>query len=99
LSAPGASDEQSEKDRDFEKLVSDLRGALEVKGGPGKVWLTEKERKDFRIMLVDKVCCVGGKRARYLTCSIFDYQLERLLLRQPITPMTNLPLRTLLYLL
>jgi hypothetical protein len=99
LSAPGASDEQSEKDRDFEKLVLDLRGALEVKGGPEKVWVTEKERKDFRIMLVDKVCCVGAKWARCLMSSTFDYRLERLPLRQPITPMTNLPLRTLLYLL
>jgi hypothetical protein len=47
--------EQDEKDRDFEKLVSDLRGALEAKSGTGKVWIPEAERKDFRIMLVDKV--------------------------------------------
>jgi hypothetical protein len=48
--------ETDEKDRDFDKLVSDLRGALEAKSGSGKVWIPESERKDFRIMLVDKVC-------------------------------------------
>ena len=49
-------EEKDEKDRDFDKLVSDLKGALEAKSGSGKVWIPEGERKDFRIMLVDKVC-------------------------------------------
>jgi hypothetical protein len=47
--------EQDERDRDFDKLVNDLRGALEAKSGKGKVWLPEHERRDFRIILVDKV--------------------------------------------
>ena len=59
---PGGSvpkeEEKDEKDRDFDKLVSDLKGALEAKSGSGKVWIPEGERKDFRIMLVDKVCLV-----------------------------------------
>ena len=66
LSSPGTSQvitptlsgnekEKDEKDRDFDKLVSDLRGALEAKSGSGKVWIPEGEMKDFRIMLVDKV--------------------------------------------
>jgi len=49
-------EERDEQDRDFDKLVSDLKGALEAKSGSGKVWIPEGERKDFRIMLVDKVC-------------------------------------------
>jgi len=49
-------EDKDEKDRDFDKLVSDLKGALEAKSGSGKVWIPEGERKDFRIMLVDKVC-------------------------------------------
>jgi hypothetical protein len=58
LTAPTISkeEERDEKDRDFDKLVSDLKGALEAKSGSGKVWIPEGERKDFRIMLVDKVC-------------------------------------------
>jgi hypothetical protein len=51
--------EQDQMDRDFEKLVTDLRGALEAKSGKSKVWLPEAERKDFRIMLVDKVSYTG----------------------------------------
>jgi hypothetical protein len=51
--------EQDQMDRDFEKLVTDLRGALEAKSGKSKVWLPEAERKDFRIMLVDKVSYDG----------------------------------------
>jgi hypothetical protein len=49
------SSEQEERDRDHEKLVNDLRGALEMRSGKSKVWLPEAERKDFRILLVDKV--------------------------------------------
>lgn len=47
--------EQEERDRDHEKLVNDLRGALEMSSGKSRVWLPERERKDFRILLVDKV--------------------------------------------
>jgi hypothetical protein len=82
--APVISKEEGkdERDRDFEKLVADLKGALESKSGSGKVWIPESERKDFRIMLVDKVClagyldCVQGDRGK-LTASISDYQLGR----------------------
>jgi hypothetical protein len=65
--APVISKEEGkdEKDRDFDKLVSDLKGALEAKSGSGKVWIPESERKDFRIMLVDKVCLLTlGARNR-----------------------------------
>lgn len=44
-----------EKDREFEELVENLRGALAPRSMKGKVWLHEGERKDFRIVLVDKV--------------------------------------------
>ncbi len=47
--------EVDERDREFEELVENLRGALMPKGGKGKVWLFGAERKDFRILLVDKV--------------------------------------------
>ena len=47
--------EQEERDRDHEKLVSDLRGALEMRSGKSRVWLPSWERRDFRILLVDKV--------------------------------------------
>lgn len=40
---------------EFDLLVRHLKEALESKGGKGKVWLPEKERKSFKIMLVDKV--------------------------------------------
>ena len=70
---PGNQGEQDEKDRDFDKLVSDLRGALEAKSGTGKVWISEAERKDFRITLVDKVCPVDIAWS-WLTSRISDYQ-------------------------
>ncbi|KAK4688106.1 trafficking protein particle complex subunit 11, partial [Tremellales sp. Uapishka_1] len=41
-------------DQEFDTLVKDLRGAIATKSGKGKVWLPEKERRDFRILLVDK---------------------------------------------
>jgi hypothetical protein len=56
------SEQQVEMDKDFEKLVSDLRGALEAKSEKAKVWLPGKERKDFRILLVDMVCRRCGHR-------------------------------------
>lgn len=60
--------EVDERDKEFEELVENLRGALRSKGGKGKVWLPEAERRDFRIVLVDKVgrqgthipCCIGA---------------------------------------
>jgi hypothetical protein len=48
--------EKSEKDREFEELSDNLRKALLHTSGKGKVWLHETARKDFRILLVDKVC-------------------------------------------
>ncbi|KAK8869844.1 hypothetical protein IAR55_000412 [Kwoniella newhampshirensis] len=47
-------EELSGRDQEFEDLVTNLRGALMPSGGKGKVWLAEKERRDFRILLVDK---------------------------------------------
>ncbi|WWD15882.1 hypothetical protein CI109_100306 [Kwoniella shandongensis] len=47
-------EELSGRDKEFEELVSNLRGALTPSAGKGKVWLGEKERRDFRIVLVDK---------------------------------------------
>lgn len=38
---------------DFDALTRNLREALEC--GKTKVWLKEAERRDFRIILVDKV--------------------------------------------
>ena len=73
---PGNQGEQDEKDRDFDKLVSDLRGALEAKSGSGRVWIPEAERKDFRIMLVDKVCPADTAWS-WLTSRISDYQLGK----------------------
>ena len=44
-----------ERDKDFEELVENLRGALGLLGGKGKVWLPQAEKNDFRIILVNKV--------------------------------------------
>jgi len=79
-------EDKDERDRDFDKLVSDLKGALEAKSGSGKVWIPEGERKDFRIMLVDKVCSFcpldDGENNRHgteerLMNSISAYQLVK----------------------
>ncbi|WWC90065.1 uncharacterized protein L201_004998 [Kwoniella dendrophila CBS 6074] len=43
-----------ENDREFEELVNNLRSALTPMGGKGKVWLSDDDRRDFRIILVDK---------------------------------------------
>ncbi|WVQ77984.1 hypothetical protein IAT38_000065 [Cryptococcus sp. DSM 104549] len=50
----GETPELDERDRKFEELVENLRGALAPLGGKGKVWLGERRRRDFRIVLVDK---------------------------------------------
>jgi hypothetical protein len=47
--------ELDERDREFEELLENLRGALAPKGEKGKVWLSAEEDKAFRILLVDKV--------------------------------------------
>jgi len=47
--------ELDERDREFDKLLSDLRGALATLGERSKVWIPEDQRKGFRIVLVDKV--------------------------------------------
>lgn len=47
--------EQEEKDREFEQLIEDLSTTLEGRNGQGKFWLSEQERKEYRIVLVDKV--------------------------------------------
>ena len=44
-----------ERDREFQGLIRNLRGALDDKGARGKVWVSNKNRKDFRIILVEKV--------------------------------------------
>ena len=48
--------EASPQDKEFQRLLSDLRGALGGLGRRAKVWLPPQQRKDFRIALVDKVC-------------------------------------------
>lgn len=50
----GPSSGSSQED-EFGTLTRNLREALEGMGGKGKVWLNQRERRDFRIMLVDKV--------------------------------------------
>ncbi|WVW83128.1 hypothetical protein I302_105146 [Kwoniella bestiolae CBS 10118] len=47
-------EELDERDKEFEELVYNLRGALTPMGGKGKVWLGQEGRRDFRIVLVDK---------------------------------------------
>ncbi|EIW69677.1 hypothetical protein TREMEDRAFT_44157 [Tremella mesenterica DSM 1558] len=47
--------EGSERDVEFETLLSDLRGSLEGLGEKTKVWLPYDKRKNFRIVMVDKV--------------------------------------------
>lgn len=39
---------------EFEILTRDLRGALEPYTAPPRVWVPEDERRDFRVLLVDK---------------------------------------------
>nr|XP_018263872.1 uncharacterized protein I303_03747 [Kwoniella dejecticola CBS 10117]OBR86030.1 hypothetical protein I303_03747 [Kwoniella dejecticola CBS 10117] len=46
--------DKDERDKEFDELVHNLRGALTSKGGKGKVWLNEEGRRDFKIILVDK---------------------------------------------
>ncbi|WRT67104.1 uncharacterized protein IL334_004070 [Kwoniella shivajii] len=48
------SEEIDGNDKEFEKLVYDLRGALTPMAGKGKIWLGQEDRRDFRIVLVDK---------------------------------------------
>jgi hypothetical protein len=60
--------QMEETDREFEGLVKDLREAMGDLSGKGKVWLPESERRNFRIMLVDKVS---------LLCLLRDLQLPQ----------------------
>jgi hypothetical protein len=48
-------DELSVRDKEFQGLVKNLREALTPAGSKNKFWQAEKERKDFRILLVEKV--------------------------------------------
>lgn len=50
-----------ERDQQFNELVANLRGALSKMGGKGRVWLDPKGRKEFRILLVEKVCALASK--------------------------------------
>lgn len=55
-SADGAQEEElSVRDKEFQGLVKNLREALTPAGTKTKFWQAEKERRDFRILLVDKV--------------------------------------------
>ena len=47
---------RSSREREFDTLVENLRGALASRVGEGRKWIPDTERKDFRIRLVDKVC-------------------------------------------
>lgn len=55
IAGPSTTYGSEEKEDEFEILTRNLREALEGMGGKGKVWLKQRERRDFRIMLVDKV--------------------------------------------
>lgn len=44
----------SERDAEFETLQSELRSVFARFGGPGRVWVPEAERSNFRVVLVDK---------------------------------------------
>jgi hypothetical protein len=56
---------ETKRDEEFAELVQNLRGALESKRGKGKVWMPDVDRRDFRIVLVDKV---GALRSRSSIC-------------------------------
>lgn len=51
-----------EVEDEFEALVRNMKESLQTLGGKGKVWLPERERRDFKIVLVDKVSllCVSS---------------------------------------
>lgn len=53
-----------ERDQQFDELVVNLRGALSKMAAKGRVWLDPKGRKEFRILLVEKVCALPSKRQR-----------------------------------
>ena len=50
--------EVDEREKELRELVENLRGALAPRGGKAKVWLPNTERKDFRIVLVEKVSSI-----------------------------------------
>lgn len=50
-----------ERDQQFDELVINLRGALSKMGGKGRVWLDPKGRKEFKILLVEKVCALPSQ--------------------------------------
>ena len=54
--------EVDEREKEFMDLVENLRGALAPRGGKGKVWLPLSERKDFRIVLVEKASLEPSKK-------------------------------------
>ena len=76
-----------EQDREFEDLVDNLRGALAPKGGRGKSWSGEAERKDFRIILVDKVS--GAEKKMWVDSEAHGLsQGVRLPMRKIVPPST-----------
>jgi hypothetical protein len=52
---------ETKRDEEFAELVQNLKGALESKRGKGKVWIPDADRKDFRIVLVDKVSALRSR--------------------------------------
>lgn len=52
--------EPDPRDAEFQGLLENLRGALAPKGEKGRVWVPDSDRKEFRILLVDKVRTCNG---------------------------------------
>ncbi|ORX39862.1 Foie gras liver health family 1-domain-containing protein [Kockovaella imperatae] len=75
--------DSSPQDKDFKRLLEDLRGALSGMQQKGKVWLPVKERKDFRIILVDKNVRLPIRKVS--TTSTNDPQSSP---RSPLSPLT-----------
>lgn len=52
--------QNTDRDKELEGLISNLRDALKEHGERGKMWMSGPERKSFRIQLVDKVGLQSG---------------------------------------
>lgn len=52
---------ETKRHEEFAELVQNLKGALESKRGKGKVWIPDADRKDFRIVLIDKVSALRSR--------------------------------------
>ena len=55
MQAPLGSEYVDERDKEFKELVDNLKIVLKEKSRSGKVWIRPEDKKDFKILLVDKV--------------------------------------------